>query len=147
MEKYMEEALIRKYFSADAYVQLSGIEITEITPKSVVVSAEIGPQHLNANGFVQGGMLYTMADFAFAVHANYLHPATVTQCGHINYIRPAKTKRLKASAKEILRSGHNTLSEVTIFDENDQVVCVCNFNGFVKDVDKETWEQMIKKEE
>ena len=101
----MNEETARAFFQADAFVKLAGIEIEKITADSAVITAKIGPQHLNANGFVQGGMLYTIADFAFAVHANFLHPTTVTQGGHINYVRAAKTTALTAVAKETLRSG------------------------------------------
>ncbi len=135
-----------QYFEADEYVKLSGIKITEITEEQVTVRAEIKKEHLNANGFVQGGMLYTMADFAFAVLSNYLHPMTVTQCGHINYIRPAKTTVITATAKETTRVGHTSLSEVVVRDERGEIVCVCNFNGFVKDTDKEILKKNIRED-
>jgi len=126
----------KRFFDADEYVKLSGIEIVGLTEKRAVVSAKIDKKHLNANGFVQGGMLYTLADFAFAVLANFLHPITVTQCGHINYIRAANATCLTATATETARAGHNTLSEVVITDENETIVCVCNFNGFIKEIKK-----------
>jgi acyl-CoA thioesterase len=136
MNNMMDKEKLLKYFEADAYVKLSGIEIIDVTKEQTTVRAEIKKEHLNANGFVQGGMLYTMADFAFAVHSNYLHPMTVTQCGHINYIRPAKTAVITATAMETTRAGHTSLCEVVIRDEQGEIVCVCNFNGFVKDVDE-----------
>ena len=139
----MEEELIRKFFEADEFVKLAGIEIAEITKGKAVVTAKIEKKHLNANGSVQGGMLYTLADFAFAVYANYVHPTTVTQGGHIHYVKAANTSCLTATAKETLRSGHNTLSEVIIKDDKDQIVCVCNFNGFVKDVDEKTIQNIV----
>ena len=132
-----DEELTRRIFEDDGYVKLSGIEIVEITNEQVTVRANLGKEHLNAKGSVQGGMLYTVADFAFALLANHLHPMTVTQCGHINYIRAAITGSVTAVAKETVRSGHNTISEVIIYDDKGEVCCVCNFNGFVKDADKE----------
>ncbi len=132
-----DEELIIKHFENDGYVKLSGITLVELSEEKAVASAKIGKEHLNANGSVQGGMLYTLADFAFAVHANFLHPATVTQGGHIQYIRAAITSEITATAKETVRAGHNTISEVIIRDDKDEIVCVCNFNGFVKDIDKE----------
>lgn len=126
-----KSALI-EFFKADKFVELAGIKIEEITEEYAVCTAEVTPAHLNANGCVQGGMLYTLADFAFAVLGNYLHPATVTQCGHINYIRPAFTDKLTATAKETTRAGHTCLCEVTITDGDGKVCCVCNFNGFIK---------------
>lgn len=132
------EELTVKYFENDGYVKLSGITLVELTEEKAVASAKIGKEHLNANGSVQGGMLYTIADFAFAVHANFLHPATVTQGGHIQYIRAAVTGEITATARETVRAGHNTVSEVIIRDEKGEIVCVCNFNGFVKDIDRES---------
>lgn len=125
---------LKTFFEKDAYVQLSGIRIDKVTDEYALVSAEIGPQHLNGNGCVQGGMLYTLADFAFAVLGNYLHPTTVTQGGRIDYLRPGFTTRITGLAKEKIRVGHNTVCEVVIKDDKDEVLCICNFNGFVKDI-------------
>lgn len=137
-EKAYQKA-VRNFFKGDAFVEDIGIRIVEVAATETVVAADVLPKHLNGNGCVQGGMLYTLADFAFAVHSNYLHPATVTQGGHIYYLRPAFCKRIIATAKETARTGHNSLSEVVITDENENVLCVCNFNGFIKDTDKETF--------
>lgn len=140
------EELTRKFFEKDAFVKLSGIEIVEITEESATVRARIGAEHLNANGAVQGGMLYTLADFAFAVLSNHLHPMTVTQGGHIHYIRAAVTDEVTATATERIRAGHNTVSDVTIFGKDGETVCVCTFNGFVKDVDREELKRKFSKE-
>jgi len=139
-----KEELTRKMFEKDAYVKLSGIEIVEITDESATVRAKIQAEHLNANGAVQGGMLYTLADFAFAVHANHLHPMTVTQGGHINYIRAAITDEVTATAVERVRSGHNTVSEVVVRNSAGETVCICTFNGFVKDVAREELEKKFE---
>ena len=139
-----KEELTRKMFEKDAYVKLSGIEIVEIMDESVTVRAKIQAEHLNANGAVQGGMLYTLADFAFAVHANHLHPMTVTQGGHINYIRAAITDEVTATAVERVRSGHNTVSEVVVRNGVGETVCICTFNGFVKDVAREELEKKFE---
>lgn len=139
-----KEELTRKMFEKDAYVKLSGIEIVEITDESATVRAKIRAEHLNANGAVQGGMLYTLADFAFAVHANHLHPMTVTQGGHISYIRAAITDEVTATAVERVRSGHNTVSEVVVRNSAGEAVCICTFNGFVKDVAREELEKKFE---
>ena len=139
-----KEELTRKMFEKDAYVKLSGIEIVKITDESVTVRAKIQAEHLNANGAVQGGMLYTLADFAFAVHANHLHPMTVTQGGHISYIRAAITDEVTATAVERVRSGHNTVSEVVVRNGAGETVCICTFNGFVKDVAREELEKKFE---
>ena len=127
---------MQRFFEKDGYVKLSGIEIVEVTKEKAVVRAKIGAEHVNVAGAVQGGMLYTVADFAFAVLGNYLHPTTVTQGGHISYIRAARTSEITATATETVRVGHNCVSEVIIRNDKDEIVCVCSFNGFVKEIEK-----------
>ena len=128
--------LTKKIFARDQFVKLIGAEILELSEEKAVVRAPITESCFNANGSAQGGMLYTLADFAFAVHANHIHPMTVTQCGHIDYVRAAKPPYVVAEAREKVRAGHNTVSEVILRDATDEIVCICSFNGFVKDVDE-----------
>ncbi|MBQ8406670.1 MAG: PaaI family thioesterase [Clostridia bacterium] len=135
-QKLIYKRAVRNFFCGDKYVQHSGASIDEISDEKTVVSAWVEEKHLNGNGFVQGGMLYMIADFAFAVHANYLHPNTVTQCGQITYLRPAVCKKIIATATETEKVGRNSVAQVTIEDEEGNRLCVCHFNGFTKDVDK-----------
>ena len=139
-----EEEYVRRFFDDDGFVKLLGMEILELSEERAVVRAAIHREHLNANGSAQGGMLYSVADYAFALYANYQHPMTVTQGGSIRYVRAACTKYVTAVAKETVRAGHNTVSEVIIYDDQGEIVCVCNFNGFVKDVDRESWTWKMK---
>ncbi len=139
--------LLNRFFADDGFVKLAGIEIAEVTDEKAVVKAKIGDEHRNANGAVQGGMLYTIADFAFAVLGNHLHPITVTQVGQISYVKAAYTDEITATAREKIRSGRTTVSEVEIKDDKGQVVCVCTFNGFVKDIDKEELKEKYGKSE
>lgn len=125
--------LLRKIFAHDKFVQLAGIELEEVNDDGATVTAAIGPQHLNANGSVQGGMLFSVADFAFAVLSNYLHPVTVTQVANFTYVKAAYTDKLRCEAREIVRSGHNTVAELKVFDGAGNLVCAGTFNGFVKD--------------
>ncbi len=136
-------ALLKRYFDKDGYVKLSKVEIVEVSKEKAVVSASISKEHLNGNGAVQGGMLYTVADFAFAVLSNYLHPMTVTQNGHISYLKAAFTDTITATAVEKARVGRNTVCEVTVCNADGEIVCMCSFNGFVKDVSWEEFAQHI----
>lgn len=139
MKKVLEE-----FFKDDGFVKLSGIELVFVDETQAVARAKISREHLNANGCVQGGMLYTLADFAFAALANYLHPATVTQGGQISYIRAAYTSVVTAKAREITRAGHNCVYEVVIYDDKDEIVSVCTFNGFIKEIPHKDWDWKMR---
>lgn len=139
------EEYTKRFFADDGFVKLLGIEIVDLMEEKATVRAQIKREHLNANGSVQGGMLYSVADFAFALLANHIHPMTVTQGGKIDYVRAANTESITAVATETVRAGHNTLSEVVLYDDKNEIVCVCHFNGFVKDVPREDWTWRMKK--
>ncbi len=140
------EEYVQRFFADDGFIKLVGAELVEVNEKKAVVKADIKPHHLNANGSVQGGMLFELGDFAFATLANFLHPMTVTQGGSIQYIKPAVSPYVTATATEIVRNGHNTVSQVLIRDAEENIVCVCSFNGFVKDVERENWTWKMRKD-
>lgn len=58
---------IRQRFSGDRYAVHSGIIIEEAYEGYARCSMVIQPYHLNALDSVQGGALFTLGDFAFAV--------------------------------------------------------------------------------
>lgn len=122
---------LKRFFKDDKYIELSGIEILSADDEKAVVGAKILPHHLNANGVVQGGMLYTLADAAFAVLSNNLHPVTVSQAGNIAYIAPADTDYVTAEAVELVRSKRNNVVQVTIKDSTGKIVSTATINGFI----------------
>ncbi len=137
---------VKRFFDGDGFVKLAGIEIREVNDEKAVVKAKIGAEHRNAWGAVQGGMLYTLADLAFAVLGNHLHPVTITQVGQISYIKAAMTEEITATATETAKSGRTTISQVIIRDQKGETVCVATFNGFIKDADKEEMKKRYESE-
>ena len=92
----LEEA--RAYFKEDHFATGNGMQIDELTDEYVVCSVELSDLHKNANGGIMGGVMFTLADFAFAVFANNLHMPTVAQQVSMNYLNAPKGKRLVAKA-------------------------------------------------
>jgi acyl-CoA thioesterase len=121
-----------EYFKKDRYIIKNGIEIIEITDNKAVCKAKVTPEHLNAEDVIQGGMLYTIADFTFAVLANYLHGKTVSQTAAISYLRPAKDcLEIRAVAEELSATRHNCVHKVTVTDEKGQTLVIAQINGFI----------------
>lgn len=123
---------LNEYFKKDAFVKLAGIEILSADDKSTAVGFNVRPIHLNANGVVQGGAIYTLADFAFAVHANRLHGDTVTQNGEIHYLAPGDSDYITATAIEIASRGHTCVHRVTVNNNEGGVIAVATISGFIK---------------
>lgn len=124
---------LKEFFSRDRFVENSDIEIIEVNENHAVCRAKIADKHLNANDCVQGGMLFTIADFTMAVLSNALHPVTVTSSATITYIAPCKgAEFIEAESKEVALSRHNCVHDVTVKDNFGNVICVAQINGFIK---------------
>lgn len=129
--KSLEE--LRELFTNDRFAKFNNIEITEINEKYAICTAVIQNSHLNANDIVHGGMLFTLADFAFGVYCNAVHPLTLTQTASISYINPCfNTKYVTATARELAHEKHNCVCEVVLNDDKGRILCIAQINGFVK---------------
>ena len=62
--------LAREFFKGDRFQQRAGVEIEEVSNSHSVCVIRLTPDHFNADGVVQGGVIYTLADSAFAIAAN-----------------------------------------------------------------------------
>ncbi len=88
----------RDFFQGDTFAMVNGMQIDELTEKGCVCSMVIRPDHKNAVGGVMGGVIFTLADFAFAVASNNVHKPTVGQQVNINFLSNSRGSRLIAHA-------------------------------------------------
>lgn len=123
---------VKAYFAKDAFAKQTGIQIDTVETGFARCSLLITPMHLNAEGHVMGGVLFTLADFTFAVAANYEQPTTVTLSSQITFLSPPRGAKLVAEAN-CVRQGHSTCYyQVCVYDENDSIVTVVGISGFIK---------------
>lgn len=73
----------------DPVMRALGLRLLQSTAGRASVQLEIGVQHLNAAGVVHGGVLFTLADSAFAVAANNDGHRRLAAHGAIEFLRPA----------------------------------------------------------
>ena len=129
----MDIERVKEFFRQDRFVQALGIEIESADAGTCECTAEIREQYLNAGNVVQGGMIFTIADFTFAVAANCAHGNVVSLSNNITYHRPPKGAVLFASAKEISATRRTCLYEVCVYDDLDTQVAYMTVTGFIKD--------------
>lgn len=125
---------IKAFFKADRYAVLTGIEIDSVQEGTAVCSMEIQDLHLNAGNVVQGGAIFTLADFAFAAASNSGGFLTVSLNNAISYLQPPKGKRMIARAEPVSTGKKIAVYHVTVTDELGTQVAVMTVNGYVKNV-------------
>ena len=126
--KTIEEA--RKEFSKDRFASKAGAKIDEITEEYVICSLELNESHRNAYGGVMGGVIFTLADFAFAVLSNNIHSLTVAQNVNITYINAPKGDKLFARATCRKSGKTTTIINVDVYDDMERDVALFTGSGF-----------------
>jgi acyl-CoA thioesterase len=124
-------ARAREIFDADRFAtEAAGIYLTEAAPGRAVCAVEIAPKHLNAHGAVMGGVLFTLADYAFAVAANLDQPPTVSLSAQIAFLAAPRGKRLTAEAQCVRQGRHAGFYAVGIVDDGGQPVARVSIQGY-----------------
>ena len=126
----MELETIRAFFTGDRFAVENGMAIEQAVPGEAVCSMTLTPHHRNAKNAVMGGAIFTLADFAFAVAANWNRPLHVSLTSQITYLTTAKGSRLTAEAR-CLKDGRSTCYyEIQVHDDLGRLIAHVTTNGF-----------------
>lgn len=118
---------LRNFFSNDRVAMNFGCEIIEADNMHSVVSIDIDERHYNGNNCVQGGVMFTLADFACAVAANADEIAFVSADGNISFLSAGTGKKLIAEARVIKRGKTLVFCEAFLTDENGRNIAKASF--------------------
>jgi acyl-CoA thioesterase len=106
----------------DYFRELLGIKVLEVKDGYAKMSLEITKKHTNAVGFTHGGVLFSLADCAFAEAVNFGDNQAVAVQVSINYLRPtSEGDVLTAEATTVTDGKTLALCSVAIKKENKDV--------------------------
>ena len=124
----------REVFAGDHFaIETTGIEIEETALHYSKLSIPLAEKHRNAMNQVQGGVIFTLADFAFTLAAAYERPITVTLTSNISYMSRVKGQRLIAEANCLREGGHTCYYLVAVTDELGTKVAEAMITGYIMD--------------
>lgn len=122
----MEDEMIQNVKN-DRFAQLLGIEILDVKPGYARVQMKIEDKHLNGIDIVQGGVIFTLADYAFAVSSNSGDSTTVGLNAEISYYNAPKGKILIAEAEEECAKKKIAGYNVKVTDDSGELIA--SFHG------------------
>ena len=100
-----------------------GLILEKISPGHAEMTLLINKRHLNGHSICHGGIIFSLADSAFAFACNTYNESTVAQNNSITFIRPAFLKqKLTARACEVNKSGRSGIYDVSVTNESDEVI-------------------------
>jgi acyl-CoA thioesterase len=100
-----------------------GIELEAADAGYARVGMRLTPAMLNGFGIAHGGMIFALADSAFAYACNSRNVKTVAQSGSIVFLDAARAgERLVAEARETALRGRTGAYVITVTGEDGRVI-------------------------
>ena len=125
--KNIEE--VRKFFEGDRFATENGAVIEEIGTLSATCSLTLTDSHRNAMGAVMGGTYFMLADFAFAVAANWENVGCVSLHSDISFLSAAKGEKLIAKAHCIKNGKTTACYRVEVADDLGNLAALVTVTG------------------
>ena len=121
---------VRRIFEGDRFATENGAVIEEIGDHSATCSLVLTDSHRNAMGAVMGGTYFMLADFAFAVAANWEKMGCVSLRSDISFLGAAKGQKLIAKA-ECVKDGRTTSCyHVDVTDDLGNLTATMTATGY-----------------
>lgn len=116
---------IRAYFADDQFARKclgAVIEDYDFETGVATVSMTIDERHHNAQGFVMGGVFFSLADYALAVSSNVNQPPSASTNATMAHMRRVKGNTLRAVARPDKLGRTLAFFTVELFDEPGNLV-------------------------
>ena len=111
-----------------------GMVVLHDEPGHSVVSMVVREDMTNGFGITHGGLVFTLADTAFALACNEDDRITVAQGADITFLKSTRAgQTLTAEAVRRTRFGRSGLYDMTVTDETGEVVAEMRGRSFTTD--------------
>src|SRR6185369_1008612 len=111
----MAAATAEAMWARDRAAQALGMKIVRVAPGAARLTMAVRPDMVNGHHICHGGMIFSLADTAFAYACNSYNKNTVASACHIDFLAPAKEgETLEADAVEQSAAGRTGVYDVTV---------------------------------
>ncbi|MBP6483112.1 MAG: hydroxyphenylacetyl-CoA thioesterase PaaI [Rhodoferax sp.] len=111
----LAESTAQAMWSRDRTAQGLDMRILKVSPGYAQLVMQVRPDMVNGHHICHGGMIFTLADTAFAYACNSYNKNTVASACSIDFLAPAKeNETLEAEAVERSQAGRTGVYDVTV---------------------------------
>jgi len=102
-----------------------GIRLEEVRPGYARMTMQVRAEMVNGHHICHGGMVFTLADTAFAYSCNSYNDNTVAAAASIDFLAAAREgDELTAVATELWRTRRNGIYEITVTNQRDERIAL-----------------------
>lgn len=116
----------------DRVAELLGIRLKKVDTGYALAEMTIREDHLNGVGTLHGGVIFSLADYAFAVAVNSGGVPTLAINAGISFFKPPRGPVVSAEAKEISSGRKICCCEVEVRDEDHTLIAKFSGTGYRK---------------
>ncbi|ENO92411.1 MAG TPA: hydroxyphenylacetyl-CoA thioesterase PaaI [Thauera sp.] len=121
----LAEAVAAAMWSRDRAAQALGIRIEAVGPGTATLSMLVRGDMVNGHHICHGGLIFSLADTAFAYACNAYNRNTVASGCNIDFVAPGKEgDTLTAEAIERSASGRTGVYDITVRDGSGRTVAL-----------------------
>ena len=121
----LADATAEAMFSRDRAAQALGIKIVRVQPGASLLIMTVRSDMVNGHHICHGGMIFSLADTAFAYACNSYNKNTVASACHIDFLAPAKEgETLEAEAVEQSASGRTGVYDITVRNNHGKTIAL-----------------------
>lgn len=119
------EASAQALFTNDHASRNLGITIEDVRPGCSRLRMTVRPDMVNGHGMCHGGIVFALADSAFAVACNTYNDVTVAAAASIDFLAAAHVHdQLTAEAHELWRSKRSGIYEITVSNQRGETIAL-----------------------
>jgi acyl-CoA thioesterase len=119
------ELAARAMYDADHASRWLGMQIVEIGPGQCRMTMTIRPEMVNGHRICHGGLIFSLADSAFAFACNSHGDNTVAAGATIDFLAPGREGDvITATAREQWRSGRSGIYEVVVANQRGETIAL-----------------------
>ncbi len=131
--KERAEKSAQSMWANDSASKWFGMELSSVDEGHAEACLTVETYHTNGLGTCHGGVIFALADSAFAFACNSRNQATVAQHNSITYLAPGNLgDRLTASAREVSLKGRSGVYDVEVHNQNGEMIA--RFTGLSRSV-------------
>ena len=113
----LADAVAQAMWARDAAPQALGMQLREVRPGYARLAMPVREDMLNGHRICHGGLIFSLADTAFAYACNSYNRNTVAAACHIDFLAPGLPgDTLEAEAVEQSLAGRTGVYDVTVRD-------------------------------
>lgn len=102
-----------------------GVRVVSVKPYAVTLALTVRAEMLNAHGVCHGGVIFSLADSAFAYACNSQNDSALATAGGVQFLSPARLgEELIATARQVAQQKRIGLYDVTVATADGRTVAL-----------------------